>query len=281
MDAELSDNVTFEAHIMGHPGDILTQESPGCDWNVSLTNTITIQCGCFSAQWNAGETLYVQATDDNGYYACTAVLLTEAGYQYLPYGMFFIEGDSYPFSIYDLTIVELDDFISVSWTVENEESVSSWNVYRFGLISSIDAVHVSEPYTYEIHHYSGTPESSYWIEAVLLEGGTIQFGPLSVEASSGNDELPVNHNYQLTNHPNPFNGETTISFSLTTNSPEKAEIEIYNVKGQIVDQLAITNYELGSNQVTYSADKLSSGVYFYKLIVDGKAIDTKKMVLVK
>jgi len=94
-------------------------------------------------------------------------------------------------------------------------------------------------------------------------------------------ELPVSNNYQLTNYPNPFTGETTISFSLATNLHEKAEIEIYNVKGQIVDQLAITNYELGSNQVNYSADKLSSGVYFYKLIVDGKAVDTKKMVLVK
>ncbi len=94
-------------------------------------------------------------------------------------------------------------------------------------------------------------------------------------------ELPVSNNYQLTNYPNPFNGETTISFSLTTNLPAKARIEIYNVKGQIVDQLAITNYELGSNQVNYSADKLSSGVYFYKLVVDGEAVDTKKMILMK
>ena len=99
-------------------------------------------------------------------------------------------------------------------------------------------------------------------------------------ASTEEPELPTS-NYNLSNHPNPFTGETTISFSLTTNLPAKAEIEIYNVKGQIVDQLAITNYELGSNQVIYSADKLSSGIYFYKLVVDGEAVDTKKMILLK
>ena len=93
--------------------------------------------------------------------------------------------------------------------------------------------------------------------------------------------MPVSNNYQLTNYPNPFNGETTISFSLNNEQNEQTQIEIYNVKGQIVDQLAITNYELGSNQVNYSADKLSSGIYFYKLVVDGKAVDTKKMILMK
>ena len=76
-----------------------------------------------------------------------------------------------------------------------------------------------------------------------------------------------------------------ISFSLTTNLHAKARIEIYNVKGQRVDQLEVNpesvRDELGSNQVIYSADKLSSGIYFYKLVVDGKAVDTKKMILLK
>ena len=115
-----------------------------------------------------------------------------------------------------------------------------------------------------------------------IYGDGIDMGCYEWQGVSAEDyELPVNHNYQLTNHPNPFNGETTISFSLNNEQNEQTQIEIYNVKGQIVDQLAITNYELGSNQVNYSADKLSSGVYFYKLVVDGIAVDTKKMMLIK
>ncbi|MBT6994188.1 MAG: T9SS type A sorting domain-containing protein [Candidatus Cloacimonetes bacterium] len=98
-------------------------------------------------------------------------------------------------------------------------------------------------------------------------------------------ELPVSHNYQLANHPNPFTGETTISFSLTTNLHENTRIEIFNIKGQLVKQLVINPESvrdgLGNQQIIWNANKFASGVYFYKLVVDGKAIDTKKMILLK
>ncbi|MBT6993777.1 MAG: secretion protein Por, partial [Candidatus Cloacimonetes bacterium] len=46
-------------------------------------------------------------------------------------------------------------------------------------------------------------------------------------------------------------------------------------------QLGITNCELGSNQIIWDASKFASGIYFYKLVVDGKPVDTKKMILLK
>ncbi|MBT7469992.1 MAG: T9SS type A sorting domain-containing protein [Candidatus Cloacimonetes bacterium] len=97
-------------------------------------------------------------------------------------------------------------------------------------------------------------------------------------------ELPVNHNYQLTNHPNPFTGETTISFSLTTNLHENAKIEIYNIRGQKVENLQITNspnQEIIWNGRDETNKPVSSGIYFYKLVVDGITVDTKKMILLK
>ena len=95
-------------------------------------------------------------------------------------------------------------------------------------------------------------------------------------------ELPVNHNYQLTNHPNPFNGETTISFSLNNEQNEQTQIEIYNVKGQLVETLVnLPINQSGNQQITWDSAKQASGVYFYKLVVDGKPVDTKKMMLIK
>ena len=98
-------------------------------------------------------------------------------------------------------------------------------------------------------------------------------------------ELPVNHNYQLTNHPNPFTGETTISFSLTTNLHEKARIDIFNIRGQKVKTFdVITNGAEGSviwNGRDETNKPVSSGIYFYKLVVDGITVDTKKMILLK
>jgi hypothetical protein len=80
------------------------------------------------------------------------------------------------------------------------------------------------------------------------------------------------------NYPNPFNPTTTIKF--TTENPEDAEIEIYNIKGQKVDQLQITNNELRIGEVIWNAEKFSSGIYFYKLKA-GKEEVVKKMVLIK
>ncbi|MBT7469505.1 MAG: T9SS type A sorting domain-containing protein, partial [Candidatus Cloacimonetes bacterium] len=101
------------------------------------------------------------------------------------------------------------------------------------------------------------------------------FLPVSAE----NSELEIT-NYNLQNYPNPFNPSTTISFDII-DANSFVTIEIFNVKGQLVKQLGITNYELGVNQVTWNAENFSSGIYFYKLVVDGKLVDTKKMILMK
>jgi hypothetical protein len=95
------------------------------------------------------------------------------------------------------------------------------------------------------------------------------------------NELPIiNKDIFLTNFPNPFNPETKISFSVTQNS-DFVNLDIYNIRGQKVDQLEITNYELGINEVTWDAKKFASGIYMYQLKVDGKAIASKKCLLLK
>jgi len=97
-----------------------------------------------------------------------------------------------------------------------------------------------------------------------------------LSASAENFELEI-VNYKLQNYPNPFNVGTTISFDIVdVNSP--TTIEIFNLKGQKVEQ-----YSIQSNQssIVWDADKFSSGIYFCKLIVDGKIADSRKMILMK
>ncbi|MCD4819882.1 MAG: carboxypeptidase regulatory-like domain-containing protein [Candidatus Cloacimonetes bacterium] len=96
---------------------------------------------------------------------------------------------------------------------------------------------------------------------------------------------PVNSAILHQNYPNPFNPETTISFE-TTNLHELARIEIFNIKGQQIRELRITNCELGINKVVWSGNDQSgktmpSGVYFYRLSVDDKLVSYKKMILMK
>jgi hypothetical protein len=90
------------------------------------------------------------------------------------------------------------------------------------------------------------------------------------------------------NYPNPFNPETTLSYTIPVNSAKAnslVEIEIYNLRGQKVKTLLKENKSPGNYQVVWKGtndqDKsVASGIYFAKLKV-GKSTDYQKMVLMK
>lgn len=85
------------------------------------------------------------------------------------------------------------------------------------------------------------------------------------------------------NHPNPFNPETEIRFSLKDAAPVR--VDIYNIKGQIVKTLVNESKESGIHSATWNGTDdqgrmVSSGVYWYKMS-SGKFSSTKKMILMK
>jgi hypothetical protein len=103
----------------------------------------------------------------------------------------------------------------------------------------------------------------------------------------GIDDPPVlPHSFQLyQNFPNPFNPETTIRFEVGTASGSTVALDIYNVLGQHVRQLARTELSAGSYDVVWDGTdnngrRVASGLYLYRLRV-GEEIETKKMVLLK
>lgn len=78
------------------------------------------------------------------------------------------------------------------------------------------------------------------------------------------------------NIPNPFKEQTTISFFIPETS-SRASIHIYNLQGKQIKQLNIESR--GNGSVTINGYELTPGMYMYSLIVDGKEVDTKKMIL--
>jgi hypothetical protein len=82
------------------------------------------------------------------------------------------------------------------------------------------------------------------------------------------------------NYPNPFNPQTAIGFSLLAVS--NVLLKVYNLLGQEVATL-INNEPMqpGKHEVQFDGSKLSSGIYFYRLNVDGKFSATKKLVVMK
>jgi hypothetical protein len=85
--------------------------------------------------------------------------------------------------------------------------------------------------------------------------------------------------YQLAqNYPNPFNPSTTINFSVPQSG--KVSLSIFNSIGQEVQALVDDEMAAGDHQVTFNAENLPSGIYFYKMEA-GNFLDVKKMVLIK
>ncbi|HPM01470.1 MAG TPA: pectinesterase family protein [Candidatus Cloacimonadota bacterium] len=121
----------------------------------------------------------------------------------------------------------------------------------------------------------------------------------------GDQTVPVLNDYNLKNFPNPFNLNKNIATIICFDYPEKAksdpEIEIFNIKGQKVRTLktgpSLRDLEIQagisnsiSNHRNYSVSwdakdenhqKVASGVYFYRAKVDGKIIQTRKMMVIK
>jgi len=81
------------------------------------------------------------------------------------------------------------------------------------------------------------------------------------------------------NYPNPFNPVTTISYALS--QAGQAELSVFNLNGQLVRSLVNVKQEKGSHKVEFDAGDLTSGLYIYTLKVDGKAVQSRKMMLLK
>ncbi|MEX1275468.1 MAG: T9SS type A sorting domain-containing protein [Bacteroidota bacterium] len=81
------------------------------------------------------------------------------------------------------------------------------------------------------------------------------------------------------NFPNPFNPSTTLRFDL----PRAGEVTmtIYNSLGMTVGAINKGLLPAGSHTILFNGRNLASGVYFYRLQVDGAIKAIKKMMIIK
>jgi hypothetical protein len=116
------------------------------------------------------------------------------------------------------------------------------------------------------------PQEVEWL--VDVQGAT------SVE----NDLAATPENFELyQNHPNPFNPETSIRFTLPQES--FVELQIFNMLGSPVRTLVSQALKAGEHRLTWNGlneqgNVLPAGVYFYQLRA-GNFTQTRKMTLVK
>lgn len=111
------------------------------------------------------------------------------------------------------------------------------------------------------------------LEAVINSNGESEKLQINNDFKSNTVILPKLHQ----NAPNPFTEKTVIKYVIPENV-QKVSILIFNMQGTL-----IKSYDNLSNngELTINGGELEAGMYMYSLIVDGKEIDTKKMILSK
>jgi len=178
-------------------------------------------------------------------------------------------------------------------TITTNQVTFSWEdsdpmVLRYGLeLDTIDQFNnyfVDSVVIGNSFEYSGLEvnKNYYWRVRAYNTAGWSEFSEVRtfntfITSVSENDLLP--NVFTLgQNYPNPFNPATKIKYSI----PELSfvTIKVYDVLGSEVSLLINEEKSIGTYEITWSAEQLPSGVYFYKL-QSGSFVETKKMVLIK
>jgi len=126
--------------------------------------------------------------------------------------------------------------------------------------------------------------SSGWPEATFrFSDNNFNFVEETIINNTGSDEELLISDCTLRNYPNPFNPNTTISFELNTNDTDDIDLMIYNLKGQKIKQYSILSNQtsISWNGTNEKDEPVSSGIYLYKLKVNGTDIAKSKCMLLK
>lgn len=130
--------------------------------------------------------------------------------------------------------------------------------------------------------YIGEYVSEFIIHSNDLDNPEVKipFKLTVAQATSDEIEKDIPTELELSqNYPNPFNPTTNIAYGLP--GAGNVQIKIYNVLGQEVMTLVDDFKQAGRYIAVFDARKLSSGMYFYRMMVDGKELEIKKMLLLK
>jgi photosystem II stability/assembly factor-like uncharacterized protein len=187
-----------------------------------------------------------------------------------------------------LVPVELSSFnssvsgssVTLNWTTTSEKNNSGFAVERRSLNGSYNQI-VFIPgngTTTEVNYYSFTDKNlssgiyEYRLKQIDYDG-TYSYSAEVIAEISNPTVFALDQNY-----PNPFNPVTTIRYSLPVN--ELVTLAVYNTLGEKVRTIINNIQEAGVHEISFAADNLPSGIYFYKLEA-GTFSSIKKMLLLK
>ncbi len=186
----------------------------------------------------------------------------------------------------DLTYGEFSDYVTVSAAEyvlhltpgdDNQTLIASFEADLSGLGGGAAVVFASGFLTPENNHDG----PAFGLFAALPTGDVVEFPAFfGGSAPAAQDEADI----VMSNHPNPFNVATQISFSLP--QPLEVTLNIYNLLGQRVvtliggEMMSAGGHDLTWDGLDSHGLEAASGMYFYRLTAGDISL-TKRMLLLK
>ena len=177
----------------------------------------------------------------------------------------------------DFLATPLDGMIELSWSTASETDNDRFDIERNGSVIA----HVPSQgngatehrYTWTDRGVTGGTTYNYSLVAVDINGGRATLATLNATPVAS-----VITEYALSaNYPNPFNPRTSFSYSLK--DAGWVTLNVYDLSGRLVSELAKGNQAVGKYTVTFDGSQLPSGIYFYRLNVNGFTASNKMMLL--
>ncbi|MDE5609788.1 MAG: tail fiber domain-containing protein [Bacteroidales bacterium] len=113
------------------------------------------------------------------------------------------------------------------------------------------------------------------VQSLLVQNETVSAVPQG-NAPKHSPKKTIQEAKLFQNLPNPFSENTLIRYELPKTAGN-AYLQVFDMSGRMLQNIQLPHQEVG--QVEISAGELTPGAYTYSLIVSGKVVDSKRMVV--
>ncbi|MBU0690600.1 T9SS type A sorting domain-containing protein [bacterium] len=187
-------------------------------------------------------------------------------------------GDFYlPVERGEFNAVAGDNNVALNWNTASETNVDEFIVTRNGEeVKRVEALNsaTGAGYGWVDNSVVNGTDYSYTLTVRDLDGSELIWGTVNATPAEN-----IVTGYSLAqNFPNPFNSET--SFTYTIPEAEYVSLSIHNLLGQEIATLVNSQMEAGTHTLNWTADGLAAGVYMYTLNA-GNFSQTNKMLYLK
>jgi hypothetical protein len=183
-----------------------------------------------------------------------------------------------------------DNNVLLEWEEPSAGSSAEFDFYQVYFLQESSQTNDT---WYELNDLETELEYTVGVSAVYqnsLESEIIEV-TFQIDGNSAAEQLNI-MSINLHNYPNPLfisnarNPITTLAFDLSQQQFQRAEIKIYNSKGQMIQTLPVPNnnstkFEMSWNGQNSDNKFVASGIYYYQLVLDGRTVATRSCTVIK